>query len=51
MWFIITGLKVEYFIGGTKLDDDVNKLKNCHIAVGAPGRVKHLIKKGVMKLD
>ncbi|GLV34420.1 Gemin 3 [Carabus blaptoides fortunei] len=45
------GLKIEYFIGGTKLDDDTSKLKNCHIAVGAPGRVKHLIKKGAMKLD
>nr|XP_018909239.1 PREDICTED: uncharacterized protein LOC109038588 [Bemisia tabaci] len=39
----IAGLKIEYFIGGTNLQDDVEKLKNCRIVVGAPGRIAHLI--------
>ncbi|KAL2725607.1 putative ATP-dependent RNA helicase ddx20 isoform X1 [Vespula squamosa] len=44
-------LKVESFIGGMVLDGDKKKLKVCHIAVGAPGRVKHLIEKGFLKTD
>nr|XP_023028407.1 probable ATP-dependent RNA helicase DDX20 [Leptinotarsa decemlineata] len=44
----IEGLKVESFIGGLPLQDDKEKCKNCHIAVGTPGRLKHLIKEGVM---
>ncbi|XP_043472818.1 probable ATP-dependent RNA helicase DDX20 [Leptopilina heterotoma] len=43
------GLKVNYFIGGVSLDEDRKKLNKCHIAVGAPGRIKHLIDKGFLK--
>lgn len=45
------GLKVESFIGGVALDIDRKKLSNCHIVIGAPGRVKHLIDKGYLKMD
>lgn len=30
-------------------EEDKKKLAACHIAVGAPGRVKHLIEDGCMK--
>ncbi|KAJ8912037.1 hypothetical protein NQ315_000530, partial [Exocentrus adspersus] len=43
------GLKVESFIGGLPLAEDKEKCKSCHIAVGAPGRVKHLIADGILK--
>jgi len=39
----ISALKVEYFVGGISIDEDKKKLNKCHIAVGAPGRIKHLI--------
>ncbi|KAJ8956476.1 hypothetical protein NQ314_006711 [Rhamnusium bicolor] len=45
------GLKVESFIGGFPIEGDKDKCKNCHIAVGAPGRVKHLIKEGILKTN
>lgn len=38
----ILGLKIEYFVGGISIEEDKKKLQ-CHIAVGAPGRIKHLI--------
>lgn len=44
----IKGLKVEYFVGGIPIEEDKKKLSKCHIAVGAPGRVKHLIEKGLL---
>ncbi|CAL7935211.1 unnamed protein product [Xylocopa violacea] len=47
----IEGLKVELFIGGTAIDRDKKKSSNCHVAVGAPGRIKHLIDKGFLKVD
>ncbi|XP_011505823.1 PREDICTED: probable ATP-dependent RNA helicase ddx10 [Ceratosolen solmsi marchali] len=47
----IKGLIVESFIGGSTIESDRKKLSNCHIAVGAPGRVKHLIDKGYLKVD
>ncbi|XP_067004623.2 probable ATP-dependent RNA helicase DDX20 [Anabrus simplex] len=47
----VEGLKVHSFIGGTPLEDDIRKLRRCHVAVGAPGRVKHLIEKEHMKTD
>ncbi|XP_015188423.1 PREDICTED: probable ATP-dependent RNA helicase ddx20 [Polistes dominula] len=47
----LQALKVESFIGGMILDGDKQKLRECHIAVGAPGRVKHLIEKGLLKTD
>lgn len=45
----IKGLKVNYFIGGVSLEEDRKKLNKCHIAVGAPGRIKHLIDKGFLR--
>ena len=39
------------FIGGTLLDTDRKNLSNCHIAIGAPGRIKHLIDKGFLKTN
>ncbi|XP_046397441.1 probable ATP-dependent RNA helicase DDX20 [Ischnura elegans] len=47
----VEGLKVHSFIGGTPFEEDKKKLKACHIAVGAPGRVRHLMEKGFMKAD
>ncbi|XP_068917895.1 probable ATP-dependent RNA helicase DDX20 isoform X2 [Tenebrio molitor] len=44
----IDGLVIESFIGGMPLEADIQKAKLCHIAVGAPGRVKHLIKMGAL---
>lgn len=45
------GLNVESFIGGLPVEQDVQKLQSCHIAVGAPGRIKHLVELDAMKLD
>ncbi|CAH1959745.1 unnamed protein product [Acanthoscelides obtectus] len=45
------GLKVESFIGGTPLQEDKDKCNNCHIVVGTPGRIKHLINNGVLKSE
>lgn len=47
----LKGLKVESFIGGMNINDDKKKLNGCHIAVGAPGRVKHLIEKELLKTN
>jgi len=44
--FAILGLRVEYFVGGISIEEDKKKLSKCHVAVGAPGRIKHLIEKG-----
>ncbi|KAL6449043.1 hypothetical protein ACFW04_000629 [Cataglyphis niger] len=44
----IKGLKIEYFVGGIAIEEDKKKLSKCHIAVGAPGRVKHLIEMGLL---
>lgn len=41
---------METFIGGLPLEDDI-KRANCQIAVGAPGRIKHLIEKKVLKTN
>jgi ATP-dependent RNA helicase DDX20 len=40
---------VHSFIGGLPLEEDKQKLHHCHIAVGSPGRVKHLIQMGYLK--
>ncbi|CAB3367018.1 Hypothetical predicted protein [Cloeon dipterum] len=37
------GLKVAVFIGGLPVEEDRRRAKQCHIAVGTPGRLKHLI--------
>lgn len=33
------------------MDEDKKKVNSCHIAVGAPGRIKHLIDEGFLKVD
>lgn len=43
-------MKVEYFIGGVAINGDKQKLNGCQIVVGAPGRIKHLIDIGCLKL-
>lgn len=50
-FYFFIGLKVHSFIGGTSFEEDKKKLQACHIAVGAPGRVRHLMEKGFMKAD
>ncbi|KAA0196125.1 hypothetical protein HAZT_HAZT003535 [Hyalella azteca] len=40
----ISGLCVQTFIGGTAVEN----LVNCHIAVGTPGRLHHLLSAGVL---
>ncbi|XP_012264126.2 ATP-dependent RNA helicase dbp4-like [Athalia rosae] len=47
----LTGLKVESFIGGLSIEDDRKRVNHCHIAVGAPGRVRHLMDKGILKIN
>ncbi|XP_011140517.1 uncharacterized protein LOC105183831 isoform X2 [Harpegnathos saltator] len=47
----IKGLKVEYFVGGLSVEDDKKRLNECHVAVGAPGRIKHLIDKKLLKVS
>ncbi|KAJ8983858.1 hypothetical protein NQ317_016463 [Molorchus minor] len=47
----IEGLHVTSFIGGLPIKEDIEKCKDCHIAVGAPGRVKHLITEGILKIN
>ncbi|XP_020279062.1 uncharacterized protein LOC109852373 [Pseudomyrmex gracilis] len=47
----IEGLKVEYFVGGISVEEDKRKLNACHIAVGAPGRIRHLIEKRFLKVS
>lgn len=42
---------MQCFIGGTSLQRDKAKTNICHIAVGAPGRMKQLIDKGLLKVD
>ncbi|XP_078049142.1 uncharacterized protein LOC144476290 [Augochlora pura] len=47
----MNGLKVEVFIGGMAFDNDKKKVNGCHIAVGAPGRIRHLIEKGLLIVE
>jgi superfamily II DNA/RNA helicase len=52
---------VEYFVGGFPVDEgvkitfsyrpDIEKLKNCQIAIGTPGRLTQLIASKYMKID
>lgn len=42
-------LKCEYFIGGTSVMIDKEKAKGCQIAVGSPGRIKHLLNEHILK--
>ncbi|BFF97204.1 uncharacterized protein DMAD_05670 [Drosophila madeirensis] len=40
-------LKVNSFIGGTDVTKDREKLRNCHVVIGTPGRLLQLHEKGV----
>lgn len=42
-------MKCEYFIGGTPVQVDKEKANGCQIAVGSPGRIKHLLNEHVLK--
>ncbi|CAG6021525.1 unnamed protein product [Menidia menidia] len=42
------GLECHVFIGGRPVSQDKVHLKNCHIAVGSPGRIKQLIELGML---
>ena len=33
------GLKCHVFIGGMPLEEDKNRLANCHIVIGTPGQL------------
>lgn len=45
----IRNLRCVTLIGGTKLKEDREKLRLCHIAIGTPGRVKQLIEMNLLK--
>ncbi|XP_024947422.1 uncharacterized protein LOC107274407 isoform X2 [Cephus cinctus] len=47
----IKGLRVESFVGGMAIEGDKKRLNGCQIAVGAPGRIKHLIDKGFLNVE
>ncbi|KAK9876797.1 hypothetical protein WA026_015035 [Henosepilachna vigintioctopunctata] len=47
----IHNLKVSSFIGGLPEKEDKVKAQNCHIAVGAPGRIKSLIKQKILNVN
>ncbi|KAF5303223.1 hypothetical protein FQR65_LT08303 [Abscondita terminalis] len=47
----IEGLNVGLFIGGLSYNEDVIRTKNCHIAVGAPGRIKRLVERKHLNLE
>jgi superfamily II DNA/RNA helicase len=44
-------LKCHAFIGGQALNEDKQKLNWCHIAVGTPGRIYHLISERLLKTE
>jgi superfamily II DNA/RNA helicase len=44
-------LQCHTFIGGLPLSEDIAKLKNCHIAVATPGRLKQLIFEKILDPD
>lgn len=43
-----TDLKVCCFIGGYPLSLDQQNAAGCQIAIGAPGRILHLMNKGIL---
>lgn len=58
IWEVVRGigrtiphLSCQTFIGGMPLQEDRQKIKKCHIAVGTPGRIKQLIELGMMTTD
>ncbi|KAK3867778.1 hypothetical protein Pcinc_026790 [Petrolisthes cinctipes] len=44
-------LRVATFIGGINLAEDKAKLRRCHVAVGTPGRITHLVDLKLLNLD
>ncbi|VDL94989.1 unnamed protein product [Schistocephalus solidus] len=44
--FTLGDCKIVFFGTGLPLSEDIQKLVNCHIAVGTPGRLKYLINAG-----
>ena len=45
-------IKVEGFVGGKSIKDDINKLKKgLHIVVGTPGRIYDMIEKEFLNID
>ena len=44
-------LSVKCFIGGTAIENDISNLENCTVAVGTPGRMLCLMKKGELATD
>jgi len=49
--FSFLGLEVGLFIGGCPLEVDIRRVSTCHIAVGTPGRLVHLIQEFGMDLS
>ena len=43
--------KIDFISGGMSVSDDVIKCKKCHVAVGTPGRIRHLIESGNIKMS
>lgn len=39
----MNGLTCHVFIGGLPIEDDLARLKKCHIAIGSPGRIGILL--------
>jgi hypothetical protein len=48
---LFLGLKVKEFIGGTSMSQSIRRTTNCHIAVGTPGRLTHMINEYNMNLS
>jgi translation initiation factor 4A len=45
-------VKVQYFIGGTQVKNDIKNLESgVHVVVGTPGRVLDMLKKNILKLN
>ncbi|CAG8437134.1 10450_t:CDS:10 [Scutellospora calospora] len=45
------GLVCHAFIGGIPVEEDIPKLKKCHIAIGSPGRIGLLLNKQMVSKD
>ncbi|CAG8462551.1 8572_t:CDS:10 [Racocetra fulgida] len=47
----MVGLVCHVFIGGIPVEEDIPKLKKCHIAIGSPGRIGLLLSKQMTAKD
>ncbi|XP_064605221.1 uncharacterized protein LOC135470297 [Liolophura sinensis] len=45
------GIQCRMFIGGLPVNQDKQKLKHCHVAIGTPGRIKQLIENDMLKTE